>query len=279
METTSIAGLGILIVTCLISYKGIEDYGFLDQYSFKINAILVHKDYKRLFTSGFLHADWPHLIFNMLTFYSFSSSLEMALGIPRFLALYFGSLLGGNLLALFIHRHDSRYSAVGASGAVSGLVFACIALFPGMELGLLFLPLSIPGWAFGLLYTLYTLYGIKSKKDNIGHEAHLGGGLFGLGSAILMFPHVLQENYLPILLIVVPSSVFLFLVITRPDFLLAENPFLKHKGVLTVDDKHNIKKRADEKELNELLEKINKKGIESLSVKEKERLEKLSNNK
>jgi membrane associated rhomboid family serine protease len=218
METTSLAGLGILLATFFISYKGIEDYRFLNQYSFRVDAILLHKDYKRLFTSGFLHADWPHLIFNMLTFYSFSSSLELALGIPRFLALYFGSLLGGNVLALFIHRHSSRYTAVGASGAVSGLVFACIALFPDMELGLLFLPIYIPGWAFGLLYTLYTLYGIKSKKDNIGHEAHLGGGLFGLGSAILMFPNVLHENYLPVLLIVIPSSIFLFLIITRPDF-------------------------------------------------------------
>lgn len=279
METSSIAGLAILIVTSLISYKGIEDHNFLDQYSFKINAILGYNDYKRLITSGFLHADWPHLLFNMFAFYSFSSSLEMTLGIPRFLALYFGSLLGGNLLALYIHRHHSGYSAVGASGAVSGLVFTSIALFPDMELGLIFLPFYIPGWLFGLLYTLYTLYGIKSKKDNIGHEAHLGGGLFGLGSAILMFPNVLQENYLPILLIAIPSIVFLFLVITRPDFLLVDNPFLKHKGVLTVDDRDNIQRRANEKELNNLLEKISKKGIESLSPKEKERLEELSNNK
>src|SRR6187551_600909 len=188
METTNIAGLSILMVTLYISYRGIEDLSFLHKYSFRIGDILVYRDYKRLFTSGFLHADWPHLLFNMLTLYSFSSSLEMALGTPRFLALYIGSLLFGNLLALYIHRHQAGYSAVGASGAVSGLVFAAIALFPDMELGLLFLPLSIPGWLFGLLYTLYTLYGIKSKTDNIGHEAHLGGGLFGLGSAILMFP-------------------------------------------------------------------------------------------
>ncbi len=218
METTSIAVLCILIATVFISYRGIEDASFLHRYSFQTNAILVYRDYKRLFTSGFLHADWPHLLFNMLTFYSFSSSLEMALGIPRFLALYFGSLLGGNLLALYIHRHHTGYSAVGASGAVSGLVFASIALFPGMELGLLFIPLSIPGWAFGLLYTLYTLYGMKSKTDNIGHEAHLGGGLFGLGSAILMFPNLLQENYLTVLLIVIPSVVFLSWFITHPNF-------------------------------------------------------------
>ncbi|HOX81836.1 MAG TPA: rhomboid family intramembrane serine protease [Chryseolinea sp.] len=219
METSSIAGLCILIATVIISYQGINDIYFLDRYSFKINAILIHKDYKRLVSSGFLHADWAHLVFNMMTFYSFSSSLEMTIGIPRFLAIYFGSLLGGNLLALYIHRNDNRYSAVGASGAVSGLVYAAIALFPGMELGLFFLPLSIPSWLFGLLYTLYTLYGIKSQHDNIGHEAHLGGGLIGLIAAIAMYPYVLQTNYLPILLIVIPSSVFLYLVITRPGFL------------------------------------------------------------
>jgi membrane associated rhomboid family serine protease len=201
METTNIAGLSILMVTLYISYKGIEDLSFLHKYSFRIREILVYRDYKRLFTSGFLHAD-----------------LEMALGTLRFLALYFGSLLFGSLLSLYIHRHQSGYSAVGASGAVSGLVFAAIALFPDMELGLLFLPLSVPGWLFGLLYTLYTLYGMKSKTDNIGHEAHLGGGLFGLGSVILMFPNVLQENYLPVLLIVIPSGVFLFWVIIRQNF-------------------------------------------------------------
>ena len=203
----------------------------------------------------------------------------MAVGIPQFLILYFGSLLGGNLLALYIHRHHAGYSAVGASGAVSGLVFAAIALFPGMELGLLFLPFYIPSWAFGLLYTLYTLYGIKSKRDNIGHEAHLGGGLIGLITAVLMFPNALQVNYLPIVLILIPSGVFLFLVITRPEFLLVGNPFQKQKGVYTVDDKHNIKMRANEKELNDLLDKIARTGIQSLTPQEKEKMEKLSNTK
>ncbi|MBT1698767.1 rhomboid family intramembrane serine protease [Fulvivirgaceae bacterium PWU4] len=276
MENSGIFAFSVLLVTGFISYKGMTDPRYFDRYSFQIDGILVHKEYKRLISSGFLHSGWMHFIFNMLAMYSFSGPLESALGIGPLLGLYFGSLIGGNLLALYIHRNHADYTAVGASGAVTGMVFAAIALFPGMQLGLLFLPFHLPSWAFGLLYVLYCIYGIRSQRDNIGHEAHLGGGLIGMAIAIAIFPQVLWLNYVPVLLVAIPSVVFLYFIFTRPDFLLVDNPFGKNRGFSTVEDRYNTQKRSNQKKLDALLDKINNAGIESLSKEEKEDLEKLS---
>jgi membrane associated rhomboid family serine protease len=279
MEYAGIFVLCMVTATCLVSYYGIKDAGVLDRYSFHVDSILIQKDYKRLITSGFVHTGWMHLVFNMVTLYYFSKELEIVLGLPRLLLLYAGSLVGGNLLALYIHRNHGDYRAVGASGAVSGMVFASIALFPGMEMSLMFIPYFIPSWAFGLLYVLYSIYGIKSQRDNIGHEAHLGGGLIGMVIAILYYPQILSINFIPILLITIPSVVFFYLILSRPGFLLVENPFKSNPGVYTLEDKSNDMKRRNEKELDHLLDKISKTGINGLTKQEKERLEKLSNSR
>jgi membrane associated rhomboid family serine protease len=279
MESGGIFGLCMVVVTGLISYKGITDHSYLQRYAFDVDAILIRKDYKRLFTSGFLHTSWMHLIFNMLALHSFSTSLEFMLGFPKLLLLYFGSLLGGNLLALYIHRNHDDYRAVGASGAISGLIFGSIAVFPGMSLSLFFLPYHIPSWAFGILYVLYCIYGIKAQRDSIGHEAHLGGGLTGLIIAIALFPFILRVNIIPILLILIPAGIFLYLIITRPHFLLVDNPFQNNPRVYTKEDKYNTAKIKNEQELDRLLDKISKTGLDGLTKYEKERLEKLSNPK
>src|SRR5688572_2426633 len=122
MEVVGIFGFIVLLITTLISIQGIRRADYFEKYSFQIDEILIQKDYKRIFTSGFLHVGWWHLIFNMLTLYWFSGSLEDEMGVGRIATVYFGSLLAGNLLALYIHRNHGDYSAVGASGAVSGLI-------------------------------------------------------------------------------------------------------------------------------------------------------------
>src|SRR5919106_1088002 len=125
----------IIIVTAFISYRGLNSHRFLERYTFEVEKVLLYKDYKRLVTSGFVHLSWLHLILNMVTLLLFSSAIENYLGAVKFLLIYFGSLVGGNLLALFIHRNHADYSSVGASGAVNGVIFATIALFPGMGIG------------------------------------------------------------------------------------------------------------------------------------------------
>lgn len=276
MDEIGIITLLLIIANGIVTYKGLKDFIFFDKFLFNVDRILVDKDYKRLITSGFLHADWTHFGFNMITLYLFSQSLEAYIGIPAFIALYFVSLIGGNLLALYIHRNHPDYSAIGASGAVSGLVFASIGLFPGMEIGFILLPIFIPAWLYGIAYVLYSIYGIKTKKDNIGHEAHLGGGIVGLIIAIGINPSIIQTNYFPIILILIPSLIFLYLIVKKPHILIVQNPFSKTKNVLTIEDKYNSNKASKQSELDKILDKINKKGYDKLTKKEKDKLNELS---
>ncbi|MFL5728581.1 MAG: rhomboid family intramembrane serine protease [Cytophagaceae bacterium] len=276
MQDFGIIALIILLVNVVVSYKGLKSHSYFDKYSFQVDKILINKEYRRLITSGFLHVSWTHLLFNMASFYCFSFALGAEFGIAKFLLIYFCSLIGGNLFCLYIHRNHGDYSAAGASGAISGLIFASIVIFPDMEVGMLFLPIHIPTWIYGLTYVLISIYGIRSQSDNIGHEAHLGGGLVGLLIAIGLEPGSVVHNYLPILLIVIPSAVFIYFILTKPAFLLVDNYFQKNREIYDVDDNYNYEKRLDEKELDRLLDKIHQKGINSLSKREKEKLEQLS---
>ncbi|MFB9078338.1 rhomboid family intramembrane serine protease [Flavobacterium procerum] len=279
MIHTAIAGYIIIIINFLFSYKGFNDKVFYDKYKFKVDKILINKEYYRLISSSFLHIDWQHLCFNMLSLYFFFGLVEAQLGIPQFLILYFASMIGGDLLALFIHRNHGDYSAVGASGAVCGIIFASIALFPGIGI-VLFFVVSIPAWLYGILYVAYAIYGIKSQRENIGHEAHLGGALIGMLTAIALYPSALKENYITILVISIPCIVFIYLIVTRPHFLLIDNYFFKSKTkYYSIDHKYNEQKKNKQEELDRLLDKIGKNGIGSLTKKEKQRLEELSGKK
>jgi hypothetical protein len=190
--------------------------------------------------------------------------------------VYVAGLLGGNLLSLLIHKHDSSYSSVGASGAVFSVIFSSIALFPGMRIGLFFLPISVPAWLFGIAYVLFSIYGIRSRSDNIGHDAHLGGGLTGMLVTILIHPSVLVNNYVTILIIAVPAIVFIISIIKKPHALLIDNLYYNNNHNLTREDKYNLRKRNEQEELDKVLDKIHKKGMNSLSEKEKRVLEQYS---
>lgn len=265
----------IIIITFLASYNGFKSIEFFENYKFEVDRILIFKQYKRLITSGFLHSGWWHLIFNMLALYSFGSLLEFKIGAFNFLLLYFISKIGGSLLMLFIHRNHGDYSAIGASGAVSGVVFASIAVFPDIEVGFILPGLSIPGWIYAILFILISIYGIKSQAGNIGHEAHLGGSFAGLVLGIVFVPTALENNYFVILTAFVPTILFLSLIIFRPQILLF-NTYGKRTSYKTIDEKYNAAKVNKENEIDAILDKINKKGINSLSTNEKEKLDKYS---
>lgn len=216
---TEIVTLALIAANILISYKGFRDASFFDRNLFEVGRVLHHREYGRLFMSGFLHVDWTHLLFNMFSLYSFSAIMEQILGPVNVLIIYFASLFGGDLLALFIHRRHPGYRAVGASGAVSGVIFAAIAIVPDIHVSLFLIPIGIPGWLFGICYVIYSMYGIRTSAGNIGHEAHLGGALVGLVTAVLIVPAVLKHNTLPVTLIGVAGTVFLLLMVFRPDLL------------------------------------------------------------
>jgi membrane associated rhomboid family serine protease len=271
----SLITLLLIAITIFISYKGFKDSFFMQRYGFDVEKVLINKEYIRLISSGFLHVNWMHLIFNMIALYAFGSMLEPMLGGLQLLIIYFLALIGSDLLALFIHKNNSGYTSVGASGAVNGIVYASIALAPNMGIGLFFLPLSIPAWAFGLAYVIFSIYGIKAKWGNSGHAAHLGGALVGMLIAIIMHPEVLSVNYLPILAILLPTIAFIFLIVYKPEVLLIDN-FSRKKKSFTIDHQYNYKKAQEQINIDSILEKIHKKGMSSLTRKEKEALEQYS---
>jgi membrane associated rhomboid family serine protease len=267
----------IIIATCIVSIKGFRDKEFYYRWNFDVEKILVYKQYKRIFGSGFLHANWIHLVFNMLGLLFFSGYVEAALGPFLFTIVYFASMLGGKLFSLFIYRNQGDYTSVGASGAICGIVFASIALFPGMSLGLFLLPISIPGWLFGLLFVLYSVYGIRSRSNNIGHESHLGGALIGMLVSLMFKPSALVENYITILIIAIPTIIFIYLIIVKPHLLLVNNLFYtQHKDFYSIDHKYNYEKKIEQKEIDNILDKISRRGMQSLTKAEKEKLKRYS---
>jgi membrane associated rhomboid family serine protease len=270
MENIHPVSFVLIAIIILFSYFGFRDRNFFERFKFNTEFILRYKQYYRLLTSGFLHANWMHLFFNLISLFLFSNLITDAVGIIPFLIIYFSSLIGGDLLSLFIHRNHPDYSSIGASGAVNGIIFAAIALHPGMELSLMLFPVFIPAWLFGLLYVLVSMYGIKSNQDNIGHDAHLGGAIIGILTAVIMYPEALKENYFTIMIIFIPAVVFIYLIVTRPNLLLFEWKMKDDSGnYFSIDHKYNEEKWNNQKELDCILDKIGKSGIESLTSKEK----------
>lgn len=290
-----------MLVTIVFTYQGFIKMSFTARYLFNVEKVLVWKEYFRLVSSGFLHADWVHLCFNMLTLYFSSQVMGFFMSWWYFLILYFVAMIGGNALALFLNRHNYSYSALGASGAVNGILFAAAVAAPTLPINLFFF-LPMPFWAFALLYMVYTLWGIKAKRDNIGHEAHLGGAVVGIIMMLIYSPDLLVTNWWMVLLLMVPIAFFFYIVLVRPEVLLV--PKLLFKGSNKSSKKVSARtinrprpKRqpshvsdaiirpmrnrntgpnfaSPEEEINFLLDK----GVENLTAKEKKRLDELSNN-
>jgi len=207
MDRIDMSTLGIIIANVLFSIQGFNTPSFFDKYKFQIGPIK-DKDYIRMLSSGFLHADFNHLIFNMLTLYFFADVLVLSMGRTAFISIYFGSLLAGNALTYLYHKSNNYYSAIGASGAVSGVLFAAILLHPTMSLYLMFIPIPIPAYIVGVGYLAYTVFGMKKQWGNIGHSAHLGGAVAGLLIAILLSPSLLQTRMLTLGLLAIPITLF-----------------------------------------------------------------------
>jgi membrane associated rhomboid family serine protease len=144
-----------------------------------------------------------HLIFNMLTLWFFAPVVISYLGSFSFVLVYFGSLIFGSLLTMVFHKNDYGYRAVGASGAVTGVLYSAILLQPDMMLGIFFI-IPMPAYIFGILYLLYSIYGMKAKNDNIGHTAHFGGAMGGYLITLLKEPTLLVDHTLMVVLLAIP---------------------------------------------------------------------------
>ena len=196
----------IIAITAIISFVAPNGSSNFEKYRFNVGAISNRKEYIRLLSAGFLHADLMHLIFNMLTLYFFGPVIIQGFGNFGFLLIYFGSILLGNIFSLFIYQKQPWYSAIGASGGVSGILFAAIAMMPDIGIYMFFIPIPIPGYIFGLVYFVYSVYMMLNPRqhDNIGHAAHLGGAFFGLVYAVLTQPQAAIANSLYIGIMALP---------------------------------------------------------------------------
>ncbi len=184
----------IIVVTALISYYALNNYPFFEKAAFRPYMIKHNREWWRWVTNGFIHIDYGHLFVNMLSLYFFGRNLlyylEAVIGDLSsilFVIFYISAIAVSGIYSYVRHKDDFAYSAVGASGAVSAVIFSCILFDPFSKIYLYF-AIGIPSWIFGILYLVYEYYMGKKQLDNIGHDAHFSGAVYGLVFTIVIFP-------------------------------------------------------------------------------------------
>jgi membrane associated rhomboid family serine protease len=272
-EPLAWCSLLLIAVTCAVSYAGFRNPAVEEKYIFRPDSILAGKEYYRLVTSAFLHSGWGHLTWNMVGLYVFGRLIEWSLGVTDLLLIYFGSVIGGGLLSLYVHRHHD-YLAYGASGGVSGIVFAYLLLFPGAGIALYF-AVPIPGWLYAIGFMVGSFVALKKAKDNIGHDAHLGGAIVGLLIAAALHPQAARYNWTIFLLVLVPAILLLVCLWRNPLFLSTPSFFGRPFEVKSRRSQLPAYKQ-ESKRVDALLEKIARNGVDSLTAEEKAFLERVS---
>lgn len=171
-------------------YTQFFDGSMIDKWAFKPYLVKHEKEYGRYLSAGFVHVGLAHLIFNMVTLYFFGPFVEGLLGSVKFLAIYLGAELAANALTYWRYKDNPQYSAVGASGAISGILFAFI-LFRPFELIYIFFALPIPALLFAVLYVAFSIYAAKQGGGRVAHEAHLGGAIGGGVLTLILYPEAI----------------------------------------------------------------------------------------
>jgi len=189
--------IALIAANAIVSYIGFNDSTFFRKYEFHIGSIRAGEQL-RMITSGFLHADWMHLAMNMYVLWIFAPAVIMEVGVVGFAIVYFGSLIFGSLLTLVMHKNDYSYRAIGASGAVTGVMYASILIDPDNYINFM------PGWIFGIVYLLASIYGMKAKRDNIGHTAHFGGAIGGYVITLLKLPALFIDHTQTVIVLAIP---------------------------------------------------------------------------
>lgn len=183
------AALIIFIVTVVASLAGLFFApSVIERSLFRPYFFLRNRQYDTIVTSGFVHADLTHLIFNMMTFYFFAFPLERRIGPVAFAALYAIGLVVSEIGTYFKHRDDPGYASLGASGAIAAVLFAGIVYFPAQSILILPIPVPIPAPLFAVMYLGYSWYSARHARGRINHDAHIGGALAGLLFVLITDP-------------------------------------------------------------------------------------------
>ncbi len=170
----------IIAITCVVSIYAFKNQQIITKYRFNAYIINHKKEWYRLFSHGLLHADWNHLLFNMLTLFFFGNLVEEALDSTLlYLLLYISGIAVASLSSLKKHKDNIYYNSLGASGGVSAVLFASIFFEPMNGIYLFFIPIPIPGFVFGIAYLAYSQYMSKRNTDNVNHDAHFLGAIYG----------------------------------------------------------------------------------------------------
>ncbi|MFI5164523.1 MAG: rhomboid family intramembrane serine protease [Bacteroidia bacterium] len=186
----------IIGITCLVSVSAFSNRELFSKMLFNPSIIRSNREWYRFLTHALLHSDWIHLAMNMYVLYMFGGLVEeiftaafgMIKGETYFFLLYFIGIFVSVIPSYEKHKNDFYYNAVGASGAVSAIVFSSILLNPTMKLSLMFLPIPIPAPIFGVLYLAYCRYASHHAKDNVAHDVHYWGSLFGALFTLVVLP-------------------------------------------------------------------------------------------
>ena len=189
--------LVIVAVTVLVSWRAFNDHNLLERLILWPPAVERRKQYDRLLGYGFVHADWMHLLFNMITLWSFGTAVERAFSqmiTPAGYVLFYLSAIVVSILPTYItHRNDANYRSLGASGGVSAVLFAFILFDPWSTLIIFPIPVPIPAFLFAILYVGYSIWMDRRGRDNVNHSAHLWGAAYGLLFTVLLEPKVLAH--------------------------------------------------------------------------------------
>ncbi len=182
------ATLIILVITIIVSVIGFAQPKVIERSLLRPYLVARGSGYAGLLTNGFVHANIGHMVFNLITLYSFGFALERVIGPLSLVVLYFGALLISGFGTVVKHRNEPAYASLGASGAILGVLFASIVYFPRQSLYMLLLPVPIPAWLFAIGYLVFSWYASHNNRGQVNHDAHIFGALTGLAFVLVTDP-------------------------------------------------------------------------------------------
>lgn len=208
--------LTIVIATAAVTIVAFRNEAVYRALMLDVDDVLHGGQFWRMLTSGLVHADWMHLFANMVSLFAFGSWMEHVIEPWRFLMLYVLGILIGSFTGVIKHRHDASYRAVGASGGVCAVVGGATVLYPDLPMIIFPLPIPISSWIVGVLFIVYSIAGMRGRWDNVGHDAHLGGTLVGMGLIAAFYPALALQHWPYIAAIAVAGGIAYIWMQRRP---------------------------------------------------------------